>query len=224
MLLVLAGGENKRLGSLSKTIYKGFLPIHNYSIIQRILFRAYLSGINHVVLLFDSEDKLISEFCEDHSFAPKLTIKKMIINGITGIKIVRAYESMKLKLPLMVCVSDTYIKLNFKHFRDYYHSSSYDSLIVISRYKIPYGVCEYNGERVSKFSEKPLTRFFINCGYMIIGEKAMNYLKKSPLLDEAFSSLAAEGDLGGYIIESDPTMVDTLEDLAIAHEVLNKNL
>lgn len=221
-LVILAGGENIRLGVLAGTIYKGFLPIHQQSMVHRNLLRAYLCGIRHVFVLCDVHDELIVRSCNEHGFGKALRVKGVIFPGLPGKKIIHVSESEGLKPPICVVLSDSYARIDFQDFFRFHHRIGVDSTIITSIYTIPYGVCFFDGPYIVRFSEKPQTKYHINCGYMLLGKKALDHLRVQPSLDQVLATLANDKELAGFQILSSAVMVDTIFDLGKAHTLLSQ--
>lgn len=91
----------------------------------------------------------------------------------------------------------------------------YLATIVISPLRSPYGIVDLDGEKITKFEEKPLIEgYWINAGMFYMKKEIFNYLpKKGDISFETWPKIAAEGKLGSVKSTAYLKMIDALKDV-----------
>lgn len=215
-LVILAGGENSRLRPLSSTIYKAFLPIHGVSLVARQVMRATMFGIPTIIVVTDEPDVLLLDSLVDTN--AESSVDLLTQPGSMAIKILRVAEQFPAWRPMLICLGDTFAKVDLSKLFDAPAEEGVDSALCAVRYRIPYGVIDADAKHVRAFREKPLTQYLANTGYMALGDRALDHLRDKADLASTLEAIAEEGQLTLSEVVEECTMIDDLFDLARAHE------
>jgi dTDP-glucose pyrophosphorylase len=196
--IIMAGGEGIRLRPLTEDIPKPMVEIDGIPLLERQIRRLSTMGIKQIYISVNYLSKVIEDYFG-------------VGEGL-GVDIHYLHEDKKLgtagalsllpKLnstrPVLVMNGDiltTSDFVNLFHFHEYHHA-----IITISavdyNIKIPFGVIQHDGARVTALQEKPSQRFFCNAGMYALSVDA---LKKIPAdtfwnMTDLIDQCLADGD------------------------------
>ena len=217
-LVVLCGGENSRLQPLSTTLYKPFLPIHRLTMAARHITRARLCGIRQVVLVIDEEDGLIKQYV-DEAQGSGIEVRLVVVAGSTATKILSVGGGAE---PLLVCLGDTFARVDLASLGSCPMREGVDSAIVLSRYRLPFGRVGCDGPLATSFEEKPDVGHLVNTGYMALGSEALRLLRDTGDLARTLHALAQRRALAVAEIVPSMVVIDSMSDLAVAHSLFDE--
>ena len=173
-MIILAGGQGKRLRPLTAKTPKPLLKIMNKPILEHIIINAKNQGINNFIISINYLGKKIVDYFGNG--------KKLRVN----IKYVRErkplgtagsifYLKEKLKLPFFVINGDILTNINFLDFMNFHnHYNSYATMAVkVIESPEPYGLVKIKGVDITGFEEKPVNKKYINSGVYILNPKAI---------------------------------------------------
>jgi NDP-sugar pyrophosphorylase family protein len=93
---------------------------------------------------------------------------------------------------------DVISEVDFVSMFDYHRESRSVMTLGVLPYEhtVPYGVVEFDGQRVSQFLEKPTQRWFVNGGIYILAPHAFEYLTRGERMDmpDLINRLIAAGE------------------------------
>ena len=217
LLTILAGGENSRLLPLSSTAYKGFVPIHNQTMVERQVLRGRLCGIEEFVVVTDGSDPALEVVGEA---THNQEVRFLQLEGTTGRKVDQVAKLYPTTVPLLVCLADTFARVDLNTLEASANAPGVDSAMCLARYRLPFGsVTLDDAERVvQRFEEKPiLPNLLVSIGYYALGPAALTYLRSGMDLNNVLALLARESRLAASEVVDTFTHVDSLIDLSNAH-------
>lgn len=222
-MLIVAGGENSRLGVLRNTVYKPFLPIHGVSLVARHLFRAEIFGVDAADIVVDVHDPLLDVLARgDAGHTSSMKCDLLAHPGSIEEKILwwrgRAGDSG----PALVVMGDSLAPVDLVRLWNLVVRDGFDSAVALAEVSVPVGVAEVAGSRVASFTEKPPMPLLAHTGYAVLGTGAFEYLAAGLTVPGALGVLAESGLLGAVVCPGPLLMVDSIEGLASAHEQLRR--
>jgi NDP-sugar pyrophosphorylase family protein len=223
-MVIFSGGKNSRLEALSGTIYKPFLPLHGISLIARHIFRAALAGVRDITIITDQADPLVARYVDEiRDGVNEATICLRFVDGEPAAKLVNFAADKSPTPPVLVTVGDTYAWYDPAELVAAALAPGIDSAMAVADYHIPFGVVSISDDLVTSFNEKPASGYRVNTGQLALGPQAMRLISEGSSLAGALTALAADAKLAAVEISSAFITVDSIIDIAAAHEsdVLN---
>ena len=175
-LVIMAGGEGRRLKPFSNIIPKALFPFGERTILEEIIHRFHRHQISEVFISVYHKADLIETYLEEHL---ALDVK---INYIREEKPLGTAGSLyflkdKMKGPFFVSNCDIVIKQDYDEIYNYHMQNHNDITIVaaLKHYAIPYGIVE-TGENgcLSELVEKPEYTYKINSGMYILNPDVLS--------------------------------------------------
>ena len=178
-VIILCGGQGKRLGNITKKIPKPLVKVGKIPIIEHKLNYYKKQGLENFIFCIGYKGNILKKFlkkkCENPIFYD---------GGInTGIlkRIYLARENIKSST--IVSYGDTLAKINFRDLLKKHKKSKAVLSIVVAPIQNPFGLIDWNRKgKLIKFREKPTLNHFI--GYAVIEPNFFNYLNKSIINQE----------------------------------------
>jgi dTDP-glucose pyrophosphorylase len=186
-IIIMAGGQGKRLGSITKNIPKPLLKINNSSPLEKIIDNLIDQKFSNIsISIHHMAEKIVKQLMPYK--------KKIQLNFIKEIKPLGTLGSIKLidkklnknKLPVVVINSDIISNIDINRIIQFHKSSRSDITVVSTKYlmKNPYGVLSLNNKNLlNDIIEKPTIETLINAGVYIINYQLINFIKKNRFLN-----------------------------------------
>jgi dTDP-glucose pyrophosphorylase len=178
-LIILAGGQGKRLRPYTNDIPKPMLKINGKPILEHIIINARLSGIKEIIISVNYLSHKIINYFKDGSH---LNVKIDYIKETYPMGTVGSLALLK-KLPkddIIVINGDIISNIDFKNFLTYHNSKKSRATMAVRVFESheTFGFVKTKGVNITGFEEKPIKRSYINAGIYILDPKLLNYLKK----------------------------------------------
>ena len=184
-VVIMAGGEGKRLRPLTNIIPKPLIPISDKTIIEEIIDRFYAIGSTEFYLSINYMSKTIKKFFEnkDNSDYALSFIEENRALGTAGsLQLIRN----NMHRTFFVSNCDVLVDVNYVDLLNYHKDNRNLATMVsvIKDYSIPYGTIETkeDGLLVS-LSEKPTITYQINSGLYVLEPGVFAYMKEGEYLD-----------------------------------------
>ena len=172
-IIILCGGQGKRLGNITNKIPKPLVKVGNLPIIEHKLNYYKKQGLENFVFCIGYKGNILKKFL-------KKKCKKPIFSdgGVKAGILKRIYLARKIiDKSTIISYGDTLAKINFKDLLKQHKKSKAILSIVVAPIQNPFGIVEWNVKgKATKFSEKPILSHFI--GYAVIEPSIFNYLSK----------------------------------------------
>ena len=183
-IVIMAGGEGKRLLPHTTVIPKPLIPINGKSMIEHVIDRFRDYGFGKFIISLNYKSSLLRAFFSD-------SLKKTNISFIHEKKPLGTAGSLKMlnkkKINNFFIVNcDSIVRCDYLSLYYYHYENNYDFTIVISKKKhvIPYGSCEItNSGRLKKIHEKPKIDFLANTGVYVAKSKILNLISTNEAMD-----------------------------------------
>ncbi len=184
-VLILAGGRGARLGVLTEKTPKPLLKIGGKPLLEILLTRLALQGINRVYIsihYLGSEIK--AAFGNGEKLGVEITyLEEQIPLGTAGS--LGLLQNLDLQQPLIVTNADLIHNLNFRSLLEFHSSSNFDFTLTTAKHvsSIPFGVVKVDKSRVRSIEEKPTREEFVNAGIYVIEPKLLSKVKINQRLE-----------------------------------------
>jgi len=224
-MLILAGGANARMGPLSGTIYKAFLPIHGLSCVARHVLRAAAYGITQVDVVVDAEDPVLHLLAgsspDGNSPGNGPTVSVRTCPGSPADKIRWWLGEREADDRALVVCGDTLAPVDLWSLWRGSLAGDYDSALAVVQARLPFGVVAVDGDRVERFNDNPVAELLVSTGHMVLGPQARKLFNDGFELEIVLEELAAREVLRACITAGPFAAVDSLGSLAAAHATLS---
>ncbi len=181
--VIMAGGYGKRLRPLTESTPKPMLPVGDRPLLERTINQLRQAGIKRVqISTHYMQDKISDYFGDGRDFGVELNYvsedQPLGTAGALGLL-------EKPDEPLLVMNGDILTQVDFRAMLDFHYEHSADMTIAVRQYEIrvPYGVVETDGVRVTGIVEKPTVQNFINAGMYLINPDVHRYIPGSRRFD-----------------------------------------
>ncbi len=196
IVVLMAGGLGTRLRPLTDKIPKPLLKVGQKPILETILESFLDAGFHRFYFAVNYKSQMIEDYFGDGSrFGAKIEYlherKRM---GTAG----ALYFLPKLpEEPIIVMNGDLLTKVDFGALLDYHLGQEASATMAVREYnyQIPYGVIDFDGERIEGIREKPSYSFFVNAGIYVLNPEAVACVDKEEFFDmpQLFNVLVESG-------------------------------
>lgn len=206
-VVIMAGGKGTRLYPYTKILPKPLIPIGEVPIIERILNRFSVYGIEDFWLSVNYKKEMIKSYFSELSPGYRLHyIEEDKPLGTAGsIRLLKEIPEN----PLIIANCDCLINANYYDMIGF-HKSSQNAMTIVSALKnvvIPYGVLRSESEGVvSSVEEKPQLSYFINTGMYILDPEYISWIPEGEFfhMTQLVEALIQKGKkVGMYPISED---------------------
>ena len=165
---IMAGGFGKRLMPLTENCPKPMLPVSGKPILEHLVDRLRMAGIQHVSISTHYLAKsIVGHFQDGRDFGVQIEyVDEDRPMGTAGALAKAAVGN----LPLLVINGDILTSINFRAMLEFHREHSADMTVAVQQYevRIPYGVISTDGIDAVGITEKPSVRHFVNAGIYLI--------------------------------------------------------
>lgn len=195
-VVLMAGGEGKRLRPLTETVPKPMLPVGGRPILETILGEFVEQGFERFFLSVNYRREMIqAHFGTGSRWGARIDyLEEETPLGTAG---ALSLLPELPRAPIFVMNADLLTRVNFKAMLDYHLAAGAAATMCVREYavEIPYGVVEMDGSRIRAIAEKPSTSHFINAGIYVLSPEAVAAVPRGGHYDMTtlFRDLLAEG-------------------------------
>lgn len=241
--VILAGGFGTRISEETHLRPKPMVEIGGMPIIWHIMKHYSQHGINDFVICVGYKGYLIKEFFSNYALHSsdvtldlasgkakihtnnsepwKVTLVDTGEDSQTGRRLQKVTEYVKGE-DFCFTYGDGVSNVDITRLIDSHKKSGNSVTMTAIRPPSRYGAIKLEGNKVTQFSEKPKSgEDFINGGFFVVSEPALNYLTSENESWEAdiLPKIAASGDLGAFKHEGFWQSMDTLRDKNLLEEL-----
>ncbi len=205
--VIMAGGKGTRLYPYTKVLPKPLIPIGETPIIERIIDRFTIFGVNQFYLTVNYKRGMIKSYFEDLNPSYKIVYVEENEPLGTGGSL-RLIED-KLEIPVFVANCDCLILADYTEVYAHHIQEGNDVTIVsaLKNITVPYGVLQTkeNGELVN-IQEKPRFSYFVNTGMYVINPEIIKLIPSSGIFhmtDLINAVREKNGKVGVYPVSED---------------------
>jgi NDP-sugar pyrophosphorylase family protein len=181
-VVILAGGEGKRLRPYTEVIPKPLLPIgrEKKPVLDRVLRQLKIQGYNDVVLAVNYKVDYFRYFFKDGSERGMAITYSEELKPLGTAGPLKNLEA-QLTEDFFVMNGDLITDLDVREVEKFHKQQEADVTIVTRNIEIPvdYGVMEVKGDRVVGWNEKPKLRSEISTGMYMVNPKVLGYVPRN---------------------------------------------
>ncbi len=184
LVVLMAGGLGTRLRPLTDKIPKPLLKVGNKPILEIIIDNFIDSGFHRFLLSVNYKSEMIEDYFGDGTkFGVEISyIHEKKRMGTAG---ALYFLPEELRDPVVVMNGDLLTKVDFGEFVDFHTGTKAIATMGVREhsYQIPYGVIDYDGDKIVRIREKPIQAHLINAGMYVLSPKAVDYVREEKFLD-----------------------------------------
>lgn len=192
IIVIMAGGEGKRLRPLTKKTPKPMLIIKDKPILQMI-FENYLEqGFNNFLFSVNYKAKHIKNYFQaGEEWDAKINYleEKKQLGTAGSLSLINNIP----KKPFIVQNGDLLTNLDYEKLINYHiESKSFATMVTHKQsFEIPYGVVNTRKKDIRSLEEKPSYEILVNAGIYVFSPEAINLVPKNEYIDmpDFFNSL-----------------------------------
>jgi NDP-sugar pyrophosphorylase family protein len=193
--VIITGGKGTRLAPYTRILPKGLLPIGNQPILEIIVKQLAYYGFNSITMACGHLAPLIQTYFGDgrrFNVAIRYQIEDQPLGTAGPIKLLEYLDE-----PFLVTNCDVLTTLDFGQLHRF-HCSGTSPLTIASQKKnipIDLGVLETEGERVTRFLEKPTHAACVNMGIYMMDPEIIKFIPNEQFFDipDLFQALLSGG-------------------------------
>ena len=180
-VIIMAGGEGKRLRPLTNNTPKPMLKIGNKPLLEIIINKLKEQGFKKFFISVNYQKQIIKKYFKNsRKFGVNIKFieEKEPLGTLGALSIF--FKKYKSKYPLLVLNSDLYTNFNFKELISFHSKNNSKFTIVVRQYEvnIPYGLIEIKKNKITKMIEKPIINNHVNSGIYVLDPDLKKYFKK----------------------------------------------
>jgi dTDP-glucose pyrophosphorylase len=180
--VVMAGGFGTRLGELTRETPKPMLPVGDRPLLERIIEQLRDAGIEQVNLTTHYRaDEIVRHFGDGGNLGVRIEyVSEEEPLGTAG-----ALGLIESDAPILVMNGDILTRVDFKAMHRFHDEHGADMTVAVRPYeaRVPYGLVDLDGSRITSIAEKPLARGFVNAGIYLLKPEACRLVVPGEPLD-----------------------------------------
>ncbi|GAA5132116.1 nucleotidyltransferase family protein [Thalassotalea piscium] len=184
-VFLMAGGFGTRLKPLTDTCPKPLLKLGDKPILETILESFVDSGFHQFYISTHYMPEAIHEhFGDGERWGVQIHYVHEQEPLGTGGSLGLLPDDLP-ELPIIMMNGDVLTKIDFEKLLNYHnqHSPICTMCVREDEYKVPYGVVEADGARITSLVEKPTHKYFINAGVYVVSKAMINAVGKNKRID-----------------------------------------
>ncbi len=195
-VVLMAGGLGTRLRPLTDKTPKPLLKVGTKPILETILESFLDAGFHKFYFAVNYKSQMIEEYFGDGSrFGAE--IEYLHENKRMGTAGALYFLPEAPKEPILVMNGDLLTKVDFGELLDYHIEQGVEATMAVREYnyQVPYGVIDFDGEKITGIREKPSYSFFVNAGIYVLSPEAVARVDKEEFFDmpQLFDELVTAG-------------------------------
>jgi len=184
LVVIMAGGEGKRLRPLTESVPKPMLPVGGRPILETVVNRFAQQGLVDLVLSVNYRADVIRRHFADGR-AYNVRIRYLEEPEPLGTAGALRLLPERPKLPFLVVNGDVLTTLSYRDMLSFHRETKAFITLCVQHYPVdvPFGVVSLDGERVRALSEKPIFDYFISSGIYALDPEALDLLPANGRFD-----------------------------------------
>ena len=184
-IVIMSGGEGKRLLPFTKVLPKPLIPLNDKPIISHIIDSFENQGFKNINVIVNYKADLLNTYMSNYQKKSKIKIfkEKNPLGTVGGLYLLK--NKVNDNFILTNCDILT-ADLQYEEILNFHKKYNYDLTLVASlrNFSIPYGVCEINkNTSLNKIKEKPKFNFLVSIGMYVMNKKVLSSIKNNSKLD-----------------------------------------
>ena len=184
-VIIMAGGEGKRLMPLTTLTPKPMLPIKKKPLIHKIIDGLSDSGFKEIFISIHYKgDQLVDYFKDGKKFGVNIDyIREDKPLGTAGC--LSLMNINNLKEPVIVLNGDVLTNIDYRRLINFHQKSKKSFTLCAAAYDIsfPYGTIELNKDSIINIEEKPIKKYLINAGIYVLEPNVIKEMQINKKID-----------------------------------------
>ena len=179
-VVLMVGGEGRRLRPLTEDRPKPLLTVGNRPILETILEQFIGAGFNRFYLAVNHQaDQILRYFGDGRKLG--VEIRYLHERKTLGTAGALSLLPRGFRDPVIVMNGDLLTKIDFKALLSFHKEEGHLATLCVREYdfQVPYGVVVMEDHRLQSIVEKPTHRFFVNAGIYVLEPKILKLLPRN---------------------------------------------
>lgn len=222
IVIVMAGGEGKRLRPLTDSVPKPMLSVGGRPILETIVGQFAQEGLCRLFFSVNYRAEVIQSYFGDgtaHNVQIRYIEEPEALGTVGSLRLLPERPT----LPFIVINGDVLTKLSYRDMLDFHCETKAQITLCVQHYPvhIPFGVVRLDGEYVMDLQEKPIFDHFIVSGIYALDPSVLDLIPAEggfdmpQLIDKI---LRSGGKVAAFPVREYWVDVGRLEDLSRAHQ------
>ena len=212
--VVLCGGKGERMRPITDRLPKPLVPLNGTPILAHLLRYLSGAGIQRIVLCIGYRAQSIRQFVKDFNSTAEIVCVDSGDVGMTD-RILDAREHVPDRA--LVCYGDTLANVDLAELLSFHEEHGAGATLTVYPMQSPFGVVEVNDSgEVGGFQEKPRLPYWINIGYLLCEQDALDQMERNSGIPEFFATLQSKGSLFAYLHRGKHLTINTEKDRQLA--------
>lgn len=183
-VVVMAGGEGKRMRPLTNFLPKPMIPIGNKTLIERIIENFFKYQVKNILVTMNYKSKILKSFLDELNHKKNISYynEKKVLGTVGCLSLMKK----KLLNNFFLINCDTLLEIDLNDLGTFHIKNNNDLTIVTSAktYKIPFGICNIgNNGNFNGITEKKEHNYLVNTGCYVFKKKIINIIEKNKKQD-----------------------------------------
>ena len=196
-MVIMAGGQGRRLLPHTEACPKPLLPVGDKPMLEHIIERGRAEGFRRFVIAIYYLGHMIEEYCGDGS-RWQVEIDYLREQAPLGTAGALGLLNPRPDLPIVVSNGDVLTDIRYGELLDfhYHHDTAATMAVRLHEWQHPFGVVRTKGVDIQSFEEKPIIRSHVNAGIYALEPRALKALVQGESCDMTllFEKLQAAGE------------------------------
>lgn len=177
VVVIMAGGEGRRLRPHTENCPKPLLPVAGKPMLEHIIERASAEGFRTFVIAIHYLGHMIEERFGDGSRL-NVSIEYLREESALGTAGAISYLSPRPQAPFLVTNGDVLTDIRYSELLDFHCRQNAVATMAVRLYEWqhPFGVVHTKGVDITGFEEKPIARSHVNAGIYALNPEALDVL------------------------------------------------
>ncbi|MEC8996757.1 MAG: nucleotidyltransferase family protein [Pseudomonadota bacterium] len=185
LVVIMAGGEGKRLMPLTALTPKPMLPVKKKPLIHKIIEGIGEAGFKEIrISVHYKGEQLVNYFKNGKKFGVNIDyIHEEKPLGTAGC--LSLIDIKNLDEPIIVLNGDVLTNIDYRRLINFHQKSKKSFTLCAAAYdiSIPYGTIELKKDSIIDIEEKPIKKYLINAGIYVIEPSVIKEMKKNLKID-----------------------------------------
>lgn len=183
-VVIMAGGEGKRLRPLTEHTPKPMLNVGGKPILETLISRLQLQGFSDIYLSVNYKRDQIKKFFGDGRMLGvniHYLEEDQPLGTAGALSLIPELDSA----PVLVMNGDILTNINFESLVEFHETNGSKATMCIREYglEVPYGVVHLNARNIVSIEEKPVQQFYVNAGIYVLNPEVIRSLEKNHPVD-----------------------------------------
>lgn len=196
VVVLMAGGEGRRLRPLTESVPKPLLSVGPRPILETIMMRFIENGFRRFYISVNYKAELVEAHFGDGS-ALGVDVRYLREDRQMGTAGALGLLPERPDAPVLVMNGDILTTLDYGRLLDYHLAQGAAATMAVREhlFEIPYGVVRLNGATITEIEEKPVMQHFVNAGIYVLDPASLDHIPPNQpyQMPDLFTELAAHG-------------------------------